>query len=224
MRAMLVFGGTRPKRGDYRAVRSARRRRAGARPGVLFVHWLGDDATTNHTEFEADAIALASAARSAFCSTRCGRRCERRRNACLKRPDDADDYANSIRQVVDLRRGIDLLLSYDVDPQRIAYVGHDFGAMYERSRGSRCASKLLRANAGNPSFSQWYCSARNPPTCGLRKADGAADPLPIWRVRPRRVSCSSSHRTTTTFHLRTRWRCSSRAGCAAFFSTMRTWA
>ena len=28
-------------------------------PGVLFVHWLGDAKTTNHTEFEPDAIALA---------------------------------------------------------------------------------------------------------------------------------------------------------------------
>ena len=36
-----------------------------ARPGVLFVHWLGDAATTNHTEFEADAVALAR--RGAVC-------------------------------------------------------------------------------------------------------------------------------------------------------------
>lgn len=28
-------------------------------PGVLFVHWLGDEKTTNRTEFEPDAIALA---------------------------------------------------------------------------------------------------------------------------------------------------------------------
>ncbi len=31
----------------------------GPHPGVLFVHWLGDPKTTNHTEFEPDAIALA---------------------------------------------------------------------------------------------------------------------------------------------------------------------
>ena len=31
----------------------------GSRPGVLFVHWLGEPKTTNHTEFEPDAIALA---------------------------------------------------------------------------------------------------------------------------------------------------------------------
>ncbi|BCW88421.1 hypothetical protein sos41_15600 [Alphaproteobacteria bacterium SO-S41] len=32
---------------------------AGPHPGVLFVHWLGEPKTTNHTEFEPDAIALA---------------------------------------------------------------------------------------------------------------------------------------------------------------------
>ena len=32
---------------------------AGPHPAVLFVHWLGDPPTTNHTEFEADAGALA---------------------------------------------------------------------------------------------------------------------------------------------------------------------
>ncbi len=31
----------------------------GPHPAVLFVHWLGDPATTNHTEFEADARPLA---------------------------------------------------------------------------------------------------------------------------------------------------------------------
>jgi hypothetical protein len=36
-----------------------------AGPGVLFVHWLGDDATTNHKEFEPDARALAQ--RGATC-------------------------------------------------------------------------------------------------------------------------------------------------------------
>src|SRR5258707_606976 len=30
-----------------------------SRPGILFVHWLGEPKTTNHTEFEPDAIALA---------------------------------------------------------------------------------------------------------------------------------------------------------------------
>ena len=43
----------------------------------------------------------------------------------------ADDYANSVRQVVELRQAMDLLLAEPgVDFARFAYVGHDFGAMY----------------------------------------------------------------------------------------------
>jgi cephalosporin-C deacetylase-like acetyl esterase len=41
------------------------------------------------------------------------------------------DYENSIRQVIELRRALDLLLSQtNVDKTRIGFVGHDFGAMY----------------------------------------------------------------------------------------------
>jgi pimeloyl-ACP methyl ester carboxylesterase len=41
------------------------------------------------------------------------------------------DYENSIQQVIELRRALDLLLTQPlVDRTRIAYVGHDFGAMY----------------------------------------------------------------------------------------------
>ena len=41
------------------------------------------------------------------------------------------DYENSIRQVIELRRALDLLLSQsNVDKTRIGFVGHDYGAMY----------------------------------------------------------------------------------------------
>jgi len=41
------------------------------------------------------------------------------------------DYDNSIRQVIELRRGLDLLLSQtNVDRTRVGFVGHDYGAMY----------------------------------------------------------------------------------------------
>ena len=43
----------------------------------------------------------------------------------------ADDYDASIRSVKDLRRGLDLLLAQPgVDKERVAMIGHDFGAMY----------------------------------------------------------------------------------------------
>jgi predicted esterase len=95
--------------------------------GVLFVHWLGDPPTTNRTEFLADAEWLA------------------RRGVVSLLPDQPwsapqwfeklrstqTDERDSIAEVVALRRSLDLLLSTPgVDANRIAYVGHDFGAMY----------------------------------------------------------------------------------------------
>ena len=50
---------------------------------------------------------------------------------CDKGRSTGADYANSIAQVIDLRRSLDVLLAQpDIDRNRIAYVGHDFGAMY----------------------------------------------------------------------------------------------
>jgi hypothetical protein len=41
------------------------------------------------------------------------------------------DREVEIQAVVDLRRGIDLLISRpDVDPERLAYVGHSYGAQW----------------------------------------------------------------------------------------------
>jgi dienelactone hydrolase len=100
---------------------------AGKVPGVLFVHWLGDPATTNRTEFLADAKWLA------------------RRGVVSLVPDEPwsqahwfdlvrstqTDERDSVAEVIALRRSLDVLLATPgVDPDRIAYVGHDFGAMY----------------------------------------------------------------------------------------------
>jgi dienelactone hydrolase len=151
-------------------------------PGVLFVHWLGDDATTNHTEFETDAIALAK--RGATCvlldamwstiPNHGGDWYEKHRT-------HATDYANSIQQVIDLRRGLDLLLSEpNVDPARIAYVGHDFGAMYGAVlAGVDQRPKYFVLMAGNPSFSEWYLLDKKPPDVAAYRAQMAVlDPMP----------------------------------------------
>ena len=97
--------------------------RLGPYPGVLFVHWLGDAATTNRTEFVDDALTLARTGSAsllvdALWST----------NIAGK---PSYDVAMAIEQVIELRRDLDVLLAQpDVDPTRIAYVGHDFGAMF----------------------------------------------------------------------------------------------
>jgi dienelactone hydrolase len=93
--------------------------------GILWVHWLGEE-KSNRTQFLDEAVALApkgtvSLLVDAMWSTPkwFGNRV----------PDK--DYENSIRQVIELRRAVDLLLSQsNVDKTRIGLVGHDYGAMY----------------------------------------------------------------------------------------------
>jgi dienelactone hydrolase len=96
-------------------------------PGVLFVHWLGDPASSDAREFLPDAEWLA------------------RRGVVSLLPDEpwsrpnwfekirstATDATDSIATVVALRRCFDVLeKAAGVDPKRLAYVGHDFGATY----------------------------------------------------------------------------------------------
>jgi dienelactone hydrolase len=94
--------------------------------GILWVHWLGDPATTNHTEFAADARALAARGATSVLV-----------DAMWSQPDwfdkvrtPANDACDVPREVIALRRALDFLVAQGVDPARIAYVGHDFGAMY----------------------------------------------------------------------------------------------
>jgi cephalosporin-C deacetylase-like acetyl esterase len=88
---------------------------------ILWGHWLmPNSSTSNREEFLNEAVALAPAgvvsllidapqARAGF--------------------KPAPNPALIARQVIDLRRGVDLLLSRaDVDPKRIAYVGHSWDA------------------------------------------------------------------------------------------------
>lgn len=126
----------------------------GPHGATLFVHWLGDPGTTNLTEFQRDAAALA-------------------RRGCVSMLIDAmwaqphwytkvrspeTDYVDSINQVIDLRRSLDLLARQPgVDSHRIAYVGHDFGAMYGAvMSGVDARPRWYVLMAGNPSFSEWY--------------------------------------------------------------------
>ncbi len=93
--------------------------------GVLWVHWLGED-KSNRTQFLDEAVELApqgtvSLLVDAMWSTP---------NWFGKR-DPEKDHDNSIRQVIELRRAVDLLVSQpNVDKTRIGFVGHDYGAMY----------------------------------------------------------------------------------------------
>src|SRR5687767_15375362 len=93
--------------------------------GILWVHWLGEE-RSNRTQFLDEAVELAPKGVVSLLV-----------DAMWSAPrwfgnrDPEKDYENSIRQVIELRRALDLLLSRaNVDKTRVGFVGHDFGAMY----------------------------------------------------------------------------------------------
>ncbi len=133
----------------------------GPHPGVLFVHWLGDPSTTNHTEFEADARALAKLGVTSLLIDAPWSR--KGWFGPLGVSADAD-LAMSRHTVADLRRALDVLQVAGADPKRLAYVGHDFGAMF----GMLLASVDRRPSwyvfmAPNSSMGEWYLWEKKTP-------------------------------------------------------------
>jgi len=93
--------------------------------GILWVHWLGEE-KSNRTQFLDEAVELAPKGAVSLLV-----------DAMWSAPEwfgkrvPEKDYENSIRQVIELRRALDLLLSQpNVDKTRVGFVGHDYGAMY----------------------------------------------------------------------------------------------
>ncbi len=122
---------------------------------VLWVHWLGEPETTNRTQFLNEAVNLAShgvisVLVDAMWSTATNP------DWFGKRVPD-EDYGNSIRQVIALRRAMDLLLSQQgVDRSRVGLVGHDYGGMYSMMMAG--VDQRLRAQvyvAVVPSLNDW---------------------------------------------------------------------
>lgn len=121
---------------------------------ILYVHWYEPESISSHrTQFDEEAKELA----------RLGAVCLSietlwsDRDFFLKRTQE-DDLQNSLQEVVNIRRAIDLLLSEpNVDEKRFAYVGHDFGGMYGVLAGSldqRPTHYVVMAST--PRFPDWY--------------------------------------------------------------------
>lgn len=70
----------------------------------------------------------------------------------------ADDEENTLNQVIELSVFTDLLLSQPgVDPNRFAYIGHDFGAMYGVLFGAvDTRPHVYVLMAGTSRFADWY--------------------------------------------------------------------
>jgi predicted esterase len=118
-------------RPDHPAERVAAYIVAPARPAaslaaILWVHWLGEPATTNRTQFLDEATALAGRGVVSVLVDTMWAKPRWYRDRVLE-----EDQANYIGQAVALRRALDLLLAQPgADPARVAIVGHDYGAMH----------------------------------------------------------------------------------------------
>jgi cephalosporin-C deacetylase-like acetyl esterase len=116
-----------PRGGRVPAYVVVPQRGKGPLPAVLWAHWMMDGSPLrNRGEFLEEALVLARAGAASLLI-----------DAPLVRPNVKEDddpmstqgiYASQ-QEVLDFRRGIDLLVArYNVDPKRIAFVGHSFGA------------------------------------------------------------------------------------------------
>ncbi len=117
--------------------------------GIVFFHWLGET-NSNRNEFFEEAVSLAKQGvvslliQGFFPWT--------------EKPTEGEaDRQQIIEQAIEVRRALDLLLSQpNVDPKRIGYVGHDYGAMYGSiisGVDKRIKAYILMAGMGN--FSDW---------------------------------------------------------------------
>ena len=152
---------------------------------ILWVHWLGEPATTNHTEFMNDATALAK--RGATSLLLDAPWAKPHWFSQLRTTDT--DYTDSVAEIVDLRRALDVLLAQpNVDASRLAYVGHDFGSMYGAVlSGVDPRPQWYVLMAGTTTFSEWFLLGKKPADVAAYVAKmEPLDPLPyLTRGRAR---------------------------------------
>jgi predicted esterase len=116
---------------------------------VLWAHWYGEEANTNRTEFLPDAVALA-------------------KNGVLsllpqglfpwQEPlsEDAQvDQELAVEQIVELRRGLDVLQNEAGDVP-LGFVGHDYGAMFGAALVADKRPQAYVLMAPDATFSNWF--------------------------------------------------------------------
>jgi dienelactone hydrolase len=124
---------------------------------ILYVHWYEPEAPdSNRSQFMEEAKQMAKhGAACLLIETMWSDP-----DFFLKRTQE-DDPQNSVQQVVDIRRGMDFLLSQpNIDSNRFAYVGHDFGGMYGVLAGGldkRPTHFVIMA--ATPRFPEWFLYA-----------------------------------------------------------------
>ena len=126
----------------------------GSYAALLYVHWYEPQSRdSNRSQFEEEAKEMARG--GAVCLL--VETLWSDPDFFIKRTQE-DDVQNSIEEVVNIRRAMDLLLSRpNVDAKRFAYIGHDFGGMYGVLAGSldqRPTNYVIMA--ATPRFPDWY--------------------------------------------------------------------
>jgi dienelactone hydrolase len=121
-------------------------------PGVLFWHWLETRSPEgNRTQFRDEAKALASRGVVSVLP-------QGRFPWSIDPMGSAADLEEIAREVARLRAGLDLLAARpDVDPERLAVVGHDFGGMLAVLAAAEDPRiKSLVVIAATPRWSDWF--------------------------------------------------------------------
>ena len=126
----------------------------GPHPAILYLHWYEPPKpSSNRTEFLAEAVELASLGTTSLLIDT-----PWRVEGWFANRDSSQDYDFSVQETRDVRRALDVLLAQgQIDPRRVAIVGHDFGAMY----GALAAAADPRVThlvymAGSGSMSEWF--------------------------------------------------------------------
>jgi dienelactone hydrolase len=94
---------------------------------VIWGHWYwGNSPARNRTEFLDEAVVLAQVG---VISLLTDGPIARPGHVANNDPLDEQHILDQVQQILDMRRGLDLLLARkDVDPKRVAYVGHSYNA------------------------------------------------------------------------------------------------
>jgi dienelactone hydrolase len=155
----------------------------GPHAAILYAHWFGDPKTTNRTQFLDEAVALAGrGVVSLLVDTMWLQR------TWWRERTPETDFAGGARQVVAFRRALDLLLTQPgVDAKRVAFVGHDFGAMFGAVMGAADRRPTCYVfMAPTPRLSDWYLFNVKPADVAAYKAQLAPlDPIgAVGRLAP----------------------------------------
>lgn len=128
-----------------------------AHAAILYLHWYEPESPdSNRSQFVEEAKEMAQAGATCLLV-----------ETLWSDPDfflkrtQAEDIQNSVEEVVNTRRAMDLLLSQpNTDAKRFALVGHDFGGMYGVVSGSLDQRPTLYVvMAATPRFPDWYLYA-----------------------------------------------------------------